>query len=128
MSGKSAEAGFSQAVFKCFSKEEQYLGPVFFVLAYDIFDIVFINKRILFHDGSGGCTIHNMTDDFLLVGQGSLGVWNNRRKRDSMGHATIRAPHSLHGKGDKFRHEFDTTGIVPVADETAFTATGTFFI
>ena len=46
---------------------KETLFPMLPVLADDMFDIVFIYQIVPFHDGGGGFTTADITQDLLLV-------------------------------------------------------------
>lgn len=51
---------------------KETLFPMFPVLADDMFDIIFIDQIVPFHDGGGGFSIADITQDLLLVRERDL--------------------------------------------------------
>lgn len=99
---------------------------MFSELTDDVLDVVFIDQKIIFHDGSGIHPLFCAVQDLLLVMERDLGVRDKNGRDEGMGNEAFCTEHTLDGKSDENRIKFNRTFIMAVTDETAFPATGTF--
>lgn len=63
------------------------------VLADDMFDIVFIDQIVPFHDGGGGFSTADIIQDLLLVCERDLRIGDNQGQEEGMGCMALPALH-----------------------------------
>ena len=95
-------------------------------LTDDVLDVVFIDQKIVFHDGSGIHPFFCAVQDLLLVMERDLGVRDKNGRNEGMGNKAFCTEHTLDGKTDKNRIQFNRAFVMAVTDETSFFSTGTF--
>ena len=95
-------------------------------LTDDVLDVVFIDQKIVFHDGSGIHPFFCAVQDLLLVMERDLGVRDKNGRNEGMGNKAFCTEHTLDGKTDKNRIKFNRAFVMAVTDETSFFSTCTF--
>lgn len=95
-------------------------------LTDDVLDVVFIDQKIVFHDGSGIHPFFCAVQDLLLVMERDLGVRDKNGRNEGVGNKAFCTEHTLDGKTDKNRIQFNRAFVMAVTDETSFFSTGTF--
>ena len=95
-------------------------------LTDDVLDVVFIDQKIVFHDGSGIHPLFCAVQDLLLVMERDLGVRDKNGRNEGVGNKAFCTEHTLDGKTDKNRIQFNRAFVMAVTDETSFFSTGTF--
>ena len=95
-------------------------------LTDDVLDVVFIDQKIVFHDGSGIHPLFHAVQDLLLIMERDLGVRDKDGRDEGMGNEAFCTEHTLDGKADKNRIKFYRAFVMAITDETSFPATGTF--
>ena len=95
-------------------------------LTDDVLDVVFIDQDIVFHYGSRIIAFFHAFQDLLLVMERNLGVRDKNGRDEGMGNETFCTEHTLDGKTDKNRIQFNRAFVMAVTDETSFFSTGTF--
>lgn len=68
---------------------------MFPVLPDDVFDIVFVDQVISFHDRDRGIPVLGTAKDILLVFKGYLGIWYQEGRKECMGCSVLPAPYPL---------------------------------
>jgi len=63
-----------------------------------VFDIVFVNQDISFHDRDRGFPAFHTVKDRLLILEGYLGIRNQERWNECMRGSTLLTPYPLNGK------------------------------
>lgn len=63
-----------------------------------VFDIVFVNQVISFHDRGRGIPVFDTAEDSLLVPKGYLGIRDQEGWNECMGCPALLAPHPLNIK------------------------------
>lgn len=65
------------------------------VLVDDMFDIVFVDQIVPFHDSGRRCSVFNIIQDLLLVCEWDLGIRNDQGQEEGMGCMAFPAEHPL---------------------------------
>lgn len=72
---------------------------MFSELPDDVFDIVFVNQVISFHDRDREIPVFGTEKDSLLILKGYLGIRNQEGWKECMGFLAFLAPYPLNVKG-----------------------------
>ena len=123
---KSCQGWNGQWFFKGESEGKDTLFPVPPELADDVLDIVLINEEVPVHDVLRGDTVFHAIQDFLLVIKGDLGVWDQDIGDEGMGSFALFTPDTLDNETQKVGHKLYMAAVMPIADQTAGSSTGTF--
>lgn len=95
------------------------------VLSYNIFDCIFINQKISFKDSFNRFARLMGIQDILLVLKRDLRVWNDNGQVKSMCVVAFPAHDTCYPEADAFGHDFYSSFVRTIIDQTAFTSTGT---
>lgn len=123
---ESVQAGDGQAVPQGLADGKQPLLPVPFVLAHDVFDIVFVDKEVPVKDGFGASGIFGTLQDLLLVFERDLGVRNDLGKQECVRLAALITENPLYLEQDIFGSVFQVAFVVAIKNQAAFFPTGAF--
>ena len=95
-------------------------------LTDDVLDIVLVDEDVPVHDRLRGNTVLNACQDLLLVLKWDLGVGDQDRGDKGMGSPAFFAPDTLDSEAQQVRHKFHIAAVMPIADQAAGFAAGTF--
>lgn len=123
---KSCEGWNGQMVRERQPEGKDALFPVSPELTDDVLNVVFIDQDIPVHDRFGGNTFFHAFQDFLLVSEWDLGVGDQDRGDKGMGSPAFFAPDTLDSEAQQVRHKFHIAAVMPIADQAAGFAAGTF--
>ncbi len=70
--GINSQAGSRQVIHDVKRSGQEPLFPVLFELADDVFNVIFINQEVVFHNGFHILPFLSMVQDLLLVMEGDL--------------------------------------------------------
>ncbi|MCD7712646.1 MAG: hypothetical protein LUJ25_08095 [Firmicutes bacterium] len=119
------QAGDSKLARQGVADGKETLLPMFPVLADDMFDIVFVDQIIPFHDSGRGVPAFDIIQDLLLVCERDLRIRDNQGQEEGMGSMALPAQHALDGQTNPLRHKLYLTCVMAVTDQAAPLATGT---
>ena len=123
---KSCQGWNGQLFFQREPEGKDTLFPMPPELADDVLDVVLINEEVPVHDRFRGNTVFHAFQYLLLVFKGNLGVWDQDRGDKGMGSLALFTPDTLNNEAQKVRHKLYMAAVMPIADQTAGSSTGTF--
>lgn len=91
-----------------------------------VFDIVFVNQVISFHDRGRGTPALDAAEDSLLVLKGYLGIGDQEGWKEGMGCPALLAPYPLDAKGQAARRKLHISGVMAIQDQTPLFSAGAF--